>query len=63
MGGYEERRAEYECARNSAMEEWFAARQLVARTGHTEFIFEGGFRMAWEKLHTDTASAASGEEG
>jgi hypothetical protein len=48
VSDYERRVLEYEAARNEAMDKWFNARVTVERTGHTEFIWESGFRMAWE---------------
>lgn len=37
----------FEAARNAAMDAWFNARSNVLRSKHNEFIFEAGFRMAW----------------
>ena len=46
--GYELRVAEYESARNEAMDRWFSARPAIQRTAEAERIWEGGFRMAYE---------------
>ena len=40
--------AEYEHARNKAVDEWFRNRPLFAQTPDNVKIFEAGFRMAWE---------------
>lgn len=45
---YEERVAEYEAARNEAMEKWFSARPNIVQNRKNEYLFEAGFRMAWE---------------
>ncbi len=45
---YELSRIEFEMARNKAMDEYFNARTKIERTVSSEWIFEGGFRMAWE---------------
>ena len=45
---YELSRIEFEIARNKAMDEYFNARLNTERMVLNEWIFEGGFRMAWE---------------
>ncbi len=40
----------YESARNKAIKEWFDARPHYRRDRDNEFLFEGGFRMAYELL-------------
>ena len=39
--------AEYECARNKAVDDWFRNRPIFAQTPDNVKIFEAGFRMAW----------------
>ncbi|WP_085214119.1 hypothetical protein [Methylomagnum ishizawai] len=53
--GYEAERAEYESARNAAMDEYFDARPQIMKTRTMELIFEGGFRMAWEYRRNNAA--------
>lgn len=48
--GYEAEYAEFESARNEAMDEYFAASPQIMRTKTMELVFEGGFRRAWEYL-------------
>jgi hypothetical protein len=51
---YEQIMAEYESARNEAMDIYFRARPRLKITPENEEIFEGGFRLAWsymEKKH------------
>jgi len=57
---YEEQVTEYESERNEAMQRWFDARPNVPRTRNTERVWEGGFRMAWDRhdpSHSDMDSA------
>jgi hypothetical protein len=49
MSDYEKRVIEYEAALNETMDKWFNARIAYERTGDAEFIWESGFRMAWEQ--------------
>ena len=39
---------EFEAARNKAMDLWFDARKHIELNITSQFIFEAGFRMAWE---------------
>ena len=50
---YESRITKFECARNEAMEAYFAARPQLFRTREKECLFEAGFRMAWELLEKE----------
>ncbi len=45
---YEEKIIKFESARNDAMDRFFKSRQHLQRTREQEFLFESGFRMAWE---------------
>jgi hypothetical protein len=47
---YEERIIEYESSLNEAMDKYFLARPDLTRNRGEEKLFEGGFRMAWEKI-------------
>jgi hypothetical protein len=47
---YEERIIEYESSLNEAMDKYFLARPDLIRNRGEEKLFEGGFRMAWEKI-------------
>jgi hypothetical protein len=49
-GENEMRIAEFEYARNQAIDKFFEARLNLDRTREEERIFEGGYRMAWEFL-------------
>jgi len=48
MSKHEKLVIEFESARNAAMEEFYVARPQLERSRQWEFMFEGGFRMAWE---------------
>ena len=50
MSNYEEKIAEFEHARNTAMDKYFSARPQLLRTIKEEKLFEAGFRMAWNFL-------------
>jgi hypothetical protein len=45
---HEQRIAEFEHARNDALDKYFEARPEVDRTIERERFFEAGYRMAWE---------------
>lgn len=45
---YEKGIAEYEAARNAALDSYFAARQHLSRSRSEENLVEAGFRLAWE---------------
>jgi hypothetical protein len=49
-GEREMRIAEFEYARNQAIDKFFEARLSLDRTREKERIFEAGYRMAWEFL-------------
>ena len=42
--------AEYECARNDAVDAYFEARPEIERTKERERLVEAGYRMAWRFL-------------
>jgi hypothetical protein len=45
--------AEYEYARNVAVDEYFEARPQIERTIERERLVEAGYRMAWRFLKGD----------
>jgi len=45
--------AEYEYARNVALDEYFEARPEIERTKERERLVEAGYRMAWRFLKGD----------
>lgn len=47
---YETEKAEFETARNEAVDAYFAARPQIFRTREKECYVEAGFRMAWDFL-------------
>ena len=47
MSEYEKQQIKYEAAKNEAMDNFFEARKQLIRDRDTEFLFESGFRMAW----------------
>ena len=47
---YETEKAEFETARNEAVDSYFAARPQIFRTREKECYVEAGFRMAWDFL-------------
>jgi len=49
---YETEKAEFETARNEAVDSYFAARPQIFRTSEKECYVEAGFRMAWDYLKT-----------
>lgn len=56
MSEYERQKIEYESALNAAKDKWFYAREKsVERSPNSEFIYAGGFRMAWEQLQAEIA--------
>ena len=40
--------ARYEAAQNNAADVFFNARPSLARNVESEYVFAGGFRLAWE---------------
>lgn len=61
MDNHERRVIVYESARNEAMDRWFNARPHITRSEDAEFIFEGGFRTAWDRM-VQFAEEAAGDE-
>lgn len=47
---YETENAEFETARNQAVDSYFTARPQIFRTREKECYVEAGFRMAWDYL-------------
>lgn len=57
MSEYERQKIEYESALNAAKDKWFYAREKsVERSPNSEFIYAGGFRMAWEQMQAENAA-------
>lgn len=60
MSDYEKERIEYEIALNAANDRWFYAREKsVERSPNSEFIYAGGFRMAWEQMQAENYALTS----
>lgn len=52
----ERENADYEAARNKAVDDYFEARPQIERTREKECYVEAGFRMAWDYLKNNDNS-------
>lgn len=58
MSEYEKQVIEFESARNEAIDKFYAARPQLERAPQWDFLFEAGFRMAWELLKREAIAKA-----
>jgi len=58
MSKYEESVIEFESARNEAIDKFYEARPQLERAPRWDFLFESGFRMAWEFLKREAITRA-----